>query len=490
MKKLLSILLILTLNINLIKSQDANYDGSVNLVEENLDVYVGEELILVFDTTFYNNTRKYPQNFDGPPLLKNYKKSNKRKSNIYLPFEKGIGGEWKTHYNLLVGKHFKVLSIKEVQKRDKVEKYFELLLKETDEILFVKTNKTYTKDLFFPFFVVKHFEYLKQTFINKRFLGVSFDKDPHPDRGTTKHFFNKISGLTMPWQDTWICKDIKLDMKKNPLIWVLTNNKQDVEIRMEEHSVFKFFFENKEISFCSITNGCYGKQFYQLYNYTPEPLLCNELENPLDCYQYKISSWVSDFHQQNDYPNFNFSGFEIVGFSNGLILEDDNNNKTIIYEYILKRFLKDEYDKPELRELIQLAQEKSFKLAQEKDKVMEIFNIYPSSPNSATGVSFSIDWFYYNTKKEIKYIYFTVVPYNAVGDRQYCDIRNYAIFTGSATGPISASSRPTEYNWENAWYNSTIDSLEIIKVQIEYMDGTSYTFVKELKNIISPYFNK
>ena len=135
-------------------------------------------------------------------------------------------------------------------------------------------------------------------------------------------------------------------------------------------------------------------------------------------------------------------------------------------------------------------QEKSFNLAQEKNKVMEIFNIYPSFPNSASGVSFSIDWFYYNTKKEIKYIYFTVVPYNAVGDRQYCDIRDYATFTGSSTGPISASSRPKKYHWENAWYNSTIDSLEIIKVRLEYMDGTSYTFVKEIKKIISPYLNK
>ena len=164
MKKLLSILLILTLNVNLIKSQDTNYDGSVNLVEENLDVYVGEELILMFDTTFYNNTGKYSLNFDGPPLLKNYKKSNTRKSNIYLPFKTYTHGEWKTDYNSLVGKHFKVLSIQEKQEREKVEKYFELLLKETDEILFVKTKKNYSlnNDVFFPFFVVKHFEYLKQ----------------------------------------------------------------------------------------------------------------------------------------------------------------------------------------------------------------------------------------------------------------------------------------------------------------------------------------
>jgi len=490
MNKLLSILLILTLNVNLIKSQDTNYDGSVNLVEGDLDVYVGEELILMFDTTFYHNN-KWGQNFDGPPFLKNYKKSNTKKSNIYFPFKEYTHGEWKTNYNSLVGKHFKVLSIKEEQKRDKVEKYFELLLKETDEILFIATKKPFSlrNDVFFPFFVVKHLEYLKQIFINKKFVGVGFDRDLHPDRGTTKHFVNKISDLTMPWKDTWICKDIKLDMKKNPLILVLTNNKQDIDLPMRKHGVYRFFFEKKHISFCDV--DCYGKNFvYNVYDYAPEPPLCHELESPLDCYQDKIKKWVSDFKKQKDYPNFNFNDFEIVGFSNSLELKDNNNNKTYIDEYILKKFLKSEYQENEVGKLIELVQEKSFNLAQEKNKVMEIFNIYPSFPNSASGVSFSIDWFYYNTKKEIKYIYFTVVPYNAVGDRQYCDIRDHATFTGSATGPISASSRPKEYNWENAWYNSTIDSLEIIKVKLEYMDGTSYTFVKELKKIISPYFNK
>ena len=471
---------------------------------------MGEELILIFDTTFYNNTGKYRQNFNGPPLLKNYKKSNTRKSNIYLPFKEYTHGEWKTDYNSLVGKHFKVLSIQEKQKRDEIEKYFELLLIETDEILFLNITKKnlFSKNVFFPFFVVKHLEYLKQTFINKKFLGADLAKEkdddfdlkypeiaetrarlygshlPQPDKYYTNNIFSEVSDVTWDSKDTWICKDIRVDMKENPLIFVLSNNNQDVNLSIGD--IYTFFFETKRIAFCSLY--CDEDFAYNIYDYTPEPPLCHELESPLDCYQDKIKKWVSDFKKQKDYPNFNFNDFEIVGFFNGLALKD-NNNKTRIWRFILKDFLKDEYDKPELRELVQLAQEKSFNLAQEKNKVMEIFKLLPSSPNSASGVSLKIDWFYYNTKKEIKYIYFTVVPYNAVGDRQYCDIRDYSTFTGSVTGPISAGSRPKVHNWENAWYNHTIDSLEIIKVEIEYMDGSSYTFVKELEKIICPYFN-
>ena len=108
--------------------------------------------------------------------------------------------------------------------------------------------------------------------------------------------------------------------------------------------------------------------------------------------------------------------------------------------------------------------------------------------NSADGVDISLEWAYFDESKDIKYIYFTFVPYNNVGDQQSCRIRDYSRFRGLATGPISAENNFHTYSWETAWYNSTITCIKIIKVEIQYMDGSSYTYIKELSKIMNPDF--
>ena len=112
--------------------------------------------------------------------------------------------------------------------------------------------------------------------------------------------------------------------------------------------------------------------------------------------------------------------------------------------------------------------------------------------NSAGGVDFSITWQYLDNSKDIKYLDYTVVPYNCVGDPvkgKYDSGR----FTGRITGPISASEfkdgrfKKERSYWGTAWYNNTICSIKIVKVEVEYMDGTKYIYVKELPKISSPY---
>lgn len=105
-----------------------------------------------------------------------------------------------------------------------------------------------------------------------------------------------------------------------------------------------------------------------------------------------------------------------------------------------------------------------------EDCPIKVNSYYTTAPNSADGVSFYIDW-YSTDEKEIKYIYFTVTPYNRVNDKQYCEIRDHSIFNGSVTGPFYYGSADYSY-WDCAWYNSDIDHIELDKITIEYMDGT------------------
>ena len=107
--------------------------------------------------------------------------------------------------------------------------------------------------------------------------------------------------------------------------------------------------------------------------------------------------------------------------------------------------------------------------------IIRITRLECSRPNSAGGVGIYLEFINMHPEKTIKYLEVTVVPKNAVGDTQYCDIRDYARYTCEATGPYAPGDglRPDDnWWWGNAWYNSTIKYIELTGVWVEYMDGT------------------
>lgn len=126
--------------------------------------------------------------------------------------------------------------------------------------------------------------------------------------------------------------------------------------------------------------------------------------------------------------------------------------------------------------------------AREKGRDIVVRNIQVDEINSANGVDFSIEWLYLNEKKTIKYIYFTVIPYNSVGDVQTCSVRRSSSFTGKVTGPITSESVIRNPLWSTAWYNNTISCIKLTKVKVEYTDGTSYIYVNELPKILDDDF--
>ena len=106
------------------------------------------------------------------------------------------------------------------------------------------------------------------------------------------------------------------------------------------------------------------------------------------------------------------------------------------------------------------------------DRYISISNVASSAPNSAGGVDVEITWHRSDTiLSDVKYIWFTMVPYNAVGDVQQSEIGGKSLFIGKLTGPIS-DKKSYVTTWENAWYNNTIVKVEITKIEVEFMDGT------------------
>ncbi len=105
---------------------------------------------------------------------------------------------------------------------------------------------------------------------------------------------------------------------------------------------------------------------------------------------------------------------------------------------------------------------------------IEIIKYYTSKPNSAGGVDCNIIWKNLS-EKTVKYIWFTVVPYNAVNDRVKGehDYNSNGEKNVKVTGPIKSNQiNGNGTYWDCLWYNWTIDYMLITSIEIEYLDGT------------------
>ena len=104
-----------------------------------------------------------------------------------------------------------------------------------------------------------------------------------------------------------------------------------------------------------------------------------------------------------------------------------------------------------------------------------IEDIEPSYPNSAGGVDVEID-ITNISDKTIKYIRYTVKPYNAVGDVVRGEISRQSLKRLRETGPIASGERTRGSYWSNTWYNYSIRCIKVTRVDITYMDGSSRNF--------------
>jgi len=117
------------------------------------------------------------------------------------------------------------------------------------------------------------------------------------------------------------------------------------------------------------------------------------------------------------------------------------------------------------------------------NNTIKIIQLYTSRPNSAGGVDLHIVW-KNNTGKSIKYIVFEAEAYNGVDDKVNCTIRDYSSFRGQITGPVkNGETKGYGTYWSCAWYNSTIKSAKLVKVNIEFMNDEDADVVIEGDNL-------
>lgn len=109
--------------------------------------------------------------------------------------------------------------------------------------------------------------------------------------------------------------------------------------------------------------------------------------------------------------------------------------------------------------------------------LIQIHELKVNDINSVGGVDVKIA-FTNCSDKTIKYITFTVEPYNAVGDKVKCEITKDDTALLQVTGPIEAG-EGSEYEygewwgahyWNAVWYNSTIKTIKLTGIEIQYTD--------------------
>ena len=78
------------------------------------------------------------------------------------------------------------------------------------------------------------------------------------------------------------------------------------------------------------------------------------------------------------------------------------------------------------------------------------------------------------TNKTIKYVTFYVSGINAVGDKVYNIRQQNYVSEFRGVGPIKTK-ESASYEWEYAWFTDVVETLKIIKIKIQYMDGSAKT---------------
>lgn len=95
------------------------------------------------------------------------------------------------------------------------------------------------------------------------------------------------------------------------------------------------------------------------------------------------------------------------------------------------------------------------------------------------GTSFSVEVFN-PTDKVVKYVWFTLVGYNAVGDPVTDRVRGASSITVRGIGPIQKDDSGS-YSWKYLWHTDLVQTYKLSKIKVQYMDGS----VKQIANVKS-----
>lgn len=89
------------------------------------------------------------------------------------------------------------------------------------------------------------------------------------------------------------------------------------------------------------------------------------------------------------------------------------------------------------------------------------------------------------TNKIVKYIWFSFIGYNPVGDKVIS--KGTSVKTVKAVGPIKPG-EISEYKYEYVWFTDLVETAKIYSIKVQYMDGTFKTILDPKSIILNENF--
>jgi len=102
--------------------------------------------------------------------------------------------------------------------------------------------------------------------------------------------------------------------------------------------------------------------------------------------------------------------------------------------------------------------------------------------NSADGITVYVIGENIAQRNTIKYVTFTFQLFNPVGDPVSGRIRTPSQTEVRGVGPIEPGDS-FSYGFENLWYSSSGDCVELHRILVEHMDGSTFTYVNDLEPV-------
>lgn len=166
--------------------------------------------------------------------------------------------------------------------------------------------------------------------------------------------------------------------------------------------------------------------------------------------------------------------YDIEGFQDYFLRLSDADKSTFELNAI-------KYEK-----ILQAKHHNDFKNLLEKSKLSGItllnYGFYRKNEYSD---AVSVDVSFYNTgRKVIKYIWFTFIGINPVGDRVIDKYTGSANKTLKGVGPVEPDDVGA-YSFDDVWYSKLIKDIKVTNIKIQYMDGAIKTVKPNKDNMLS-----
>ena len=208
---------------------------------------------------------------------------------------------------------------------------------------------------------------------------------------------------------------------------------------------------------CQLNNSFDNKQFYKIISNVAPDSFVNE-EYLIE--REKINVSIYNYFDQI----LSLTKEKLELFKNRALIESNKLYKETEIKY------KEQFN----------SAEKVFNNCKSKGLAILDWSIYDESEyTEGTSVRFTV---YNPTNKIIKYISFTVIGFNPVGDKVVDIFKRTANITVKGIGPIEPGEN-AEYSFDYVWHTDIVENANIASIKVQYMDGSIKT-IKNPKEII------